>query len=110
MPPLTSEGTCIHMAYTEIHRYMSINNNFKIFLKPLYISYARSQPARKDATNQNLLQQSFIAYSGAREEECGRKRQRGRESEMQRDEERGAESRGREQRKRRRERDKEVKR
>ena len=73
-------------------------------------SYSSSQPARKDTTNQNLLRQSFIAYSGAREEECGRKRQRGRESEMQRDEERGAESRGREQRKRRRERDEEAKR
>jgi hypothetical protein len=100
------------MAYTEIHRYMSINNNFKIFLKPLYISYARSQPARKDATNQNLLRQSFIAYSGAREEECGRERQRGRERETQREKqrEREAESRGREQRKRRRERDEEAKR
>jgi hypothetical protein len=72
-------------------------------------SYARSQPARKDATNQNLLQQSFIAYSGAREEERGRERQRGRERETQRDAERDAEreaergaerERGREQRKR----------
>jgi hypothetical protein len=51
------------------------------------LSYTRSQPARKDATNQNLLRQSFIAYSGAREEERGRKRQRGREREMQRAEE-----------------------
>jgi hypothetical protein len=52
------------------------------------LSYARSQPARKDATNQNLLRQSFIAYSGAREEERGRERQRGRERETQRDAER----------------------
>jgi hypothetical protein len=64
-------------------------------------SYARSQPARKDATNQNLLRQSFIAYSGAREEEHGREGQRGRERERGR--ERGRErerERGREQRKR----------
>jgi hypothetical protein len=80
-------------------------------------SYPRSQPARKDATNQNLLRQSFIAYSGAREEERGRERQRGRERETQRDAEREAErgaererGRGREQRKRRRERDEETKR
>ena len=51
---------------------------------------AFSRPARKDATNQNLLRQSFIAYSGAREEERGRERQRGREREMQRDTEREA--------------------
>ena len=71
-------------------------------------SYARSQLARKDATNQNLLRQSFIAYSGAREEERGRERQRGRERDAEREAERGAErERGREQRKRRRERDKE---
>jgi hypothetical protein len=54
-------------------------------------SYVRSQPARKDATSQNLLGQSFIAYSGAREEERGRERQRGRERETQRDAEREAE-------------------
>jgi hypothetical protein len=48
-------------------------------------SYARSQPARKDATSQNLLRQSFIAYSGAREEEHGRERQRGRERETRRE-------------------------
>jgi hypothetical protein len=52
------------------------------------ISYARSQPARKDATSQNLLQQSFIAYSGAREEERGRERQRERERERQRERQR----------------------
>jgi hypothetical protein len=68
-------------------------------------SYASSQPARKDATSQNLLRQSFIAYSGARKEEHGRERQRGRERETQRDAEREAErgaerERGREQRKR----------
>jgi hypothetical protein len=78
-------------------------------------SYARSQLARKDATNQNLLRQSFIAYSGAREEECGREKQRGKERETQRETQREgqrgreAESRGREQRKRRRERDEETK-
>jgi hypothetical protein len=44
-------------------------------------SYAHSQPARKDTSSQNLLRQSFIAYSGAREEERGRERQRGRERE-----------------------------
>jgi hypothetical protein len=49
------------------------------------------RPARKDATSQNLLRQSFIAYSGAREEERGRERQRGRERETQREAERGAE-------------------
>ena len=59
------------------------------------MSYARSQPARKDATSQNLLQQSFIAYSGAREEERGRERQRGRERDAERRRERGRE-RGRE--------------
>jgi hypothetical protein len=64
-------------------------------------SYASSQPARKDATSQNLLRQSFIAYSGAREEERGRERQRGRERDAERKAERGAErERGREQRKR----------
>jgi hypothetical protein len=85
-------------------------------------SYTRSRPARKDATSQNLLLQSFIAYSGAREEEHGRERQRGRERESQRDAEREAErgaerERGREQRKRaeektkrKRRRDKETKR
>jgi hypothetical protein len=66
-------------------------------------SYARSQPARKDSTNQNLLQQSFIAYSGAREEERSRERQRGRERETQRDAERErgreAESRGKDEEK-----------
>jgi hypothetical protein len=61
--------------------------------------------ARKDATSQNLLRQSFIAYSGAREEEGGIERQRGRERGTQRDAEREAErgaerERGREQRKR----------
>ena len=66
---------------------------------------AFSRPARKDATNQNLLRQSFIAYSGAREEKRGREKQRGRERETQRDAEREAErgaerERGREQRKR----------
>ena len=80
-------------------------------------SYTRSRPARKDATNQNLLRQSFIAYSGAREEERGRERGREEERERlretqrerQREGQRGreAESRGREQRKRRRERDEE---
>ena len=58
-------------------------------------SYARSQPARKDATSQNLLWQSFIAYSGASEEEHGRERQRGRERDAERHTERGRE-RGRE--------------
>jgi hypothetical protein len=56
-------------------------------------SYARLRPARKDATSQRLLRQSFIAYSGAREEELDRERQRGRERERRR--ERGRE-RGRE--------------
>jgi hypothetical protein len=76
----------------------------EIFIRKFVkLSYSRSQPARKDATSQNLLLQSFIAYSGAREEECGRERQRGREREMQRDAERRRErgrERGREQRKR----------
>jgi hypothetical protein len=70
----------------------------------LYKSYARSRPARKDATSQNLLRQSFIAHSGAREEERGRerqreaerKRERGRERERQRAEE---ESRGKDEEK-----------
>jgi hypothetical protein len=62
-----------------------------------------------------LLQQSFIAYSGAREEECGRERQRERERETQRDVEREAErgaerERGREQRKRAEEKTKRKKR
>ena len=71
-------------------------------------SYARSQPARKDATSQNLLRQSFIAYSGAREEEHGRERQRGRERERHR--ERGRE-RGREgEKETKRRRDEETKR
>jgi hypothetical protein len=62
-------------------------------------SYESSQPARKDATSQNLLRQSFIAYSGAREEERGREEERERDAE--REAERGAErERGREQRKR----------
>jgi hypothetical protein len=57
----------------------------------IHTSYTRSRQARKDATNQNLLQQSFIAYSGAREEERGRERQRGRERETQRERQRAEE-------------------
>jgi hypothetical protein len=57
-------------------------------------SYAGSRPARKDATSQNLLRQSFIAYSGAREEERERERRRERGREQRKRE------RGREQRKR----------
>jgi hypothetical protein len=67
------------------------------------LSYARSKPARKDATSQNLLRQRFIAYTGAREEECTRERQREaerkRERETQRERQREGQ-RGREQRKR----------
>ena len=62
----------------------------------------RSRPPRKDTTSQNLLQQSFIAYSGARKEERGRERQRGKEKETQRERQREG--------KRRRERDEEAKR
>jgi hypothetical protein len=68
-------------------------NSFYEAIITLIPSYASSQLARKDTTSQNLLRQSFIAYSGAREEERGRERQR--------EAERGAErERGREQRKR----------
>jgi hypothetical protein len=74
----------------------------KISYTSVSSSYVHSQPARKDATNQNLLRQSFIAYSGAREEERGRERQKGRERETQRERQREG--------KRRREREKETKR
>ena len=49
------------------------------------LSYARSKPARKDATSQNLLRQRFIAYTGAREEECTRERQREAERKRERE-------------------------
>jgi hypothetical protein len=71
-------------------------------------SYTRSQPARKDATSQNLLRQSFIAYifrskrGRARQREAERKRER----ERQRAEE---ESRGKDEEKETK-RDKEMKR
>ena len=91
-------SSCFHTLDTYTTSYILSTCPF-IFIP----SYARSQPARKDATSQNLLRQSFIAYSGAREEERGREEER----ERGREREREAESRGREQRKRRRERDKE---
>jgi hypothetical protein len=63
-------------------------------------SYARSQPARKDATSQNLLGKALLL---TQEQERKSAAERGREKERE------AESRGREQRKRRRERDEETK-
>jgi hypothetical protein len=50
-------------------------------------SYTHSRPARKDATNQNLLRQSFIAYifrsQRAREQESGQERERKQEKEQE---------------------------
>jgi hypothetical protein len=50
----------------------------------LNLSYTCSRPARKDATNRNLLRQRFIAYifrsQSARVQECKSARERERES------------------------------
>jgi hypothetical protein len=52
-------------------------------------SYTHSRPARKNATNRNLLRQSFIAYifrsQRARVQECKRARAKAREQECKRE-------------------------
>jgi hypothetical protein len=50
-------------------------------------SYTRSRPARKDATNRNLLRQSFIAYIFRSQREREQEQERARKQEKDQEQE-----------------------